>query len=276
MKLKTTLYACFVMTLFLAPDNMLFAQVGVNTVSPSASAALEISSDNKGILIPRVALTGSDDTTTITPSATTGLLVYQTVTAGSGATQVTPGFCYWSGSRWRRLKNRGYSLEFEQTAAVTANGFSDPLTTYDLPGLDSGTFTPTFTGVYQIMATGYYSANNKTMSTSDGASQGSFLIVMQTGGSGSYTSLRQQYVSSSSKETGSTDLQNLAQSVLLVYNVTLTAGTTYRIKVQGREWRTSGASYGATFGRDTSVYTGASGDTDAQLGKMTITLVSQQ
>jgi len=275
MKLKTTIYALFVVCLFFVHGNTSFAQVGVNTTSPSPSAALEISSDNKGILIPRVSLTGSDDTTTITPSATTGLLVYQTVNAGSGNTRVTPGFCYWSGSRWRRLKNRGYSLELEQTASVTAVNFYDPFVAYDLPGLDTGTFTPSFTGVYQIMVTAYYSAANKTGST-DGASQGSIRIVMETAGSGSFSTLRQQYVTSSSKETGSTDLENLPQSVFLVYNVDLTAGTTYRIKVQGREWRTSGADYGAVFGRDSSTYAGAGGDTDAQLGKMTISLVSQR
>ena len=78
------------------------AQVGVGIPTPDASAMLDVSSTNKGLLIPRIALTGTGDNTTIA-SPQTSLLVYNTATASSGTTAVTPGFYYWNGSAWERL-----------------------------------------------------------------------------------------------------------------------------------------------------------------------------
>jgi hypothetical protein len=82
-----------------------FAQsVGINAdgSAPNASAMLDVKHPNKGLLIPRVALTGTGDVATI-PSAATSLLVYNTATNGAGATAVTPGFYYWSGVAWLRI-----------------------------------------------------------------------------------------------------------------------------------------------------------------------------
>lgn len=76
------------------------AQVGISNVSitPDASSMLEVRSTNKGLLIPRVALTGTSDATTIATPATS-LMIYNTATVSD----VTPGFYYWSGSAWVRL-----------------------------------------------------------------------------------------------------------------------------------------------------------------------------
>lgn len=53
------------------------AQVGINTSTPDASALLDLGPGNKGLLIPRVALTSLTDVTTI-PNPTHGLMVYNT------------------------------------------------------------------------------------------------------------------------------------------------------------------------------------------------------
>lgn len=54
----------------------LFAQsVGIGTATPDASARLEVSSSNQGVLIPRVSLSSPTDATTIANPATS-LLVY--------------------------------------------------------------------------------------------------------------------------------------------------------------------------------------------------------
>lgn len=73
------------------------AQVAVTTDGSSAdgSAMLDVKSTDKGMLVPRVALTGTTDVTTISTPATS-LLVYNTATAGD----VTPGFYYWNGTAW--------------------------------------------------------------------------------------------------------------------------------------------------------------------------------
>ncbi len=82
--------------------------VGIGTTTPNASAKLEISSPNSGLLIPRVALTSNTDVVTI-PSPVSSLLVYNTANAGSGALVVTPGFYYFNSSNnsWLRLQTEG-------------------------------------------------------------------------------------------------------------------------------------------------------------------------
>ena len=76
--------------------------VGIGTATPNASAKLEIADANRGILLPRVSLTGTNDAATVASPAN-WLIVFNTATAGSGATAVTPGLYYWNGTAWVRL-----------------------------------------------------------------------------------------------------------------------------------------------------------------------------
>lgn len=71
--------------------------VGIGTTTPDTSAVLDISSTNKGMLIPRVALTSTTDNTTVSSPAT-GLMVYNTATAGSAPFNVSPGIYVNSGT----------------------------------------------------------------------------------------------------------------------------------------------------------------------------------
>lgn len=73
----------------------MFGQVGIGTITPSA--ALDISSTNDGLLLPRIALNNTTTATVTTP--TVSELVYNTSTVGD----VTPGFYYWDGTKWVRL-----------------------------------------------------------------------------------------------------------------------------------------------------------------------------
>jgi hypothetical protein len=75
------------------------SQVGIGTKTPNASAQLEVVADNKGILIPRVSLTSTTDTVTITNGNVNSLLVFATATIGD----ITPGYYYWYVDRWYRL-----------------------------------------------------------------------------------------------------------------------------------------------------------------------------
>lgn len=72
--------------------------VGINTsgATPDASAALDIDYTDKGLLIPRVALTSTTDVVTI-PAPATSLLVYNT---NAGMTGGAVGFWYWDGTQW--------------------------------------------------------------------------------------------------------------------------------------------------------------------------------
>lgn len=78
-----------------------------NTATRDASAAFEINANTNtpgsplygGLLMPRVALTGTTDATTIAGTEAVSLLVYNTATVSD----VTPGFYYWNGSSWLRI-----------------------------------------------------------------------------------------------------------------------------------------------------------------------------
>jgi len=82
--------------------------VGINTdgTAPDGSSVLDVKSSDKGFLLPRVALGGTDDASIITNPATS-LVVYNTTGAGSGITEVFPGFYYNAGTpaspNWKRI-----------------------------------------------------------------------------------------------------------------------------------------------------------------------------
>lgn len=82
---------------FCKPENAGAQSLAVNTsgATANASSILDVSSTSKGILIPRVSLTGTGDATTIASPATS-LLVYNTSSAGG----LTPGYYYWNGTAW--------------------------------------------------------------------------------------------------------------------------------------------------------------------------------
>lgn len=92
-----------------------FSQIGIGTTTPQKSSILDISSKNKGILIPRIDLKSPSDDSTIT-APTTGLLVWNT-----GTSWAKKGFYYNSGDTilpsWIAL--------LDATSSI-ADGDSDP------------------------------------------------------------------------------------------------------------------------------------------------------
>ncbi len=97
--------------------------VGLGTNAPNLSAQMEMADINKGLLINRIALTATNVATPISSPAT-GLLVYNTATASSGSTAVTPGFYYWDGAKWVALdgtNGRDWSLEGNAGTNPTTN-----------------------------------------------------------------------------------------------------------------------------------------------------------
>ena len=107
------------------------AQIGIGTNTPSTSARLEVAATNRGFLPPRVQLKGTDDASQTPPTIAapaTGLTVYNTATAGSGATAVSPGLYFYDGVKWQRVLNQAPDATIEFN---TAN-----------PNTGSPTFTP--------------------------------------------------------------------------------------------------------------------------------------
>lgn len=77
------------------------AQVGIGTVTPDPSSALDVTSSNSGLLPPRVSLSAISNATTPVNAPAAGLLVYNTnasVIGGSGQ-----GYYYWNGTAWTKL-----------------------------------------------------------------------------------------------------------------------------------------------------------------------------
>lgn len=97
--------------LFLAVFGFAKAQTGIGTTTPDASAKLDVSSTNKGFLPPRIALNALNSASPVTSPAT-GLLIFNTASAGTNPNQVTPGYYYWDGvnSKWVRLEDKADNL----------------------------------------------------------------------------------------------------------------------------------------------------------------------
>lgn len=97
--------------------------VGLGTSNPNPSAQMELSDNDRGILVNRVALTSTAVASPISSPAT-GLLVYNTANASSGATEVLPGFYYWEGTKWIAMGGTGgkdWSLEGNAGTNATNN-----------------------------------------------------------------------------------------------------------------------------------------------------------
>ncbi len=71
-----------------------YAQVGINTTTPANGAMLDVTSTDKGMLVPRVDIADLSTIAPITGGSTESLLVYNTnTTTGTG-------FYYWDSSNW--------------------------------------------------------------------------------------------------------------------------------------------------------------------------------
>ncbi|MCF2496415.1 hypothetical protein [Dyadobacter chenhuakuii] len=106
--------------LFLTSKIALAQGVGINTLTPDPSAALDIVSSDKGLLIPRVSLQSVSDNATV-PNPATALLVYNT-NAGLGKT----GFYYNAGTAaspaWSIVGGGVANLALPFSQVVTHNG----------------------------------------------------------------------------------------------------------------------------------------------------------
>lgn len=114
--------------IFLLFNALVFSQVGIGTTTPSA--ALDVTSSNSGILIPRVALTAKNVALPVTnPQGSTlenSTLIFNTATAGVSPNNVTPGFYYWetSSASWKPLigvVSGGWDLLGNSGTSATTN-----------------------------------------------------------------------------------------------------------------------------------------------------------
>jgi hypothetical protein len=114
----------FVLLIGLLFSVQVFAQTGIGTTAPNASAKLEVAATDKGFLPPRVALTASNAFSPIVGTAAnaTGLLVYNTASAGATPNNVVPGYYYWNGTAWIQISG---GLVIETKSASFSLGAAD-------------------------------------------------------------------------------------------------------------------------------------------------------
>ncbi len=138
-----------------------FSQVGIGTTTPRAS--LEISNtESGGILIPRYALAGSNDITTVVNpqggALEVGTLVFNT-TQVAGVNGIEEGFVFWDGSQWQCIAPKNQIMQ----RSFTFNNLSaDPTIPFNFDNelfnnIEGSSFSGTTLtlprGVYELNAT---------------------------------------------------------------------------------------------------------------------------
>ncbi len=139
--------------LLLFVSSSLFAQTGIGTTTPHASAKLDVSSTNKGFLPPRIALLSINDVATIASPAT-GLVIFNTATAGTTPNNVLPGYYYWDGSKWNGLVDQSSLNAFSGFVPNYAQSNASSVTTGTAGAIIVSQSITTSGRPIQIIATG--------------------------------------------------------------------------------------------------------------------------
>ena len=89
----------------------LFGQVGIGTSTPLANTALDITSDSKGLLVPRINMI--NDNSPITGVKPVGLLIWNSNTSYQNGV----GFYFWDGALWKN-----FSASISTINTINSNG----------------------------------------------------------------------------------------------------------------------------------------------------------
>lgn len=149
---------CLFLLICVACSATAFSQVGINTITPNPSAALDVTSGDKGMLIPRM----DSASRAAIASPATGLLIYQT-------NGVTPGFFFYNGSAWTELNTASepsYGYYYNTSGTIAISGGSVFFTNAGETSNDlifTGTdVIVTIAGVYEISYTVIPSIGNRS------------------------------------------------------------------------------------------------------------------
>ncbi|MGE8431528.1 hypothetical protein [Chryseobacterium joostei] len=112
--MKKLIFFCFLSISTVA----LKGQVGIGTQTPHSSAALDITSQDKGVLLPQVELVTLSNNFSPVNNPVVGLAVYN---KGTVNTTIPKGHYYWNGNKWDRLI---INNEVEQILSLTRFGGS--------------------------------------------------------------------------------------------------------------------------------------------------------
>ncbi|WP_289665943.1 hypothetical protein [Flavobacterium panacagri] len=117
------------------------AQVGMPTNNPNKDAVLDLNrtdgTSEKGLLLPKVELTATNSSLPLTTNVA-GMHVWNTATAGFGATAVIPGEYFNDGTKWVRVASADntWLQDGNNNGSLKSIGTND---TFDLPIQTNGT-----------------------------------------------------------------------------------------------------------------------------------------
>ncbi|MBS1653175.1 MAG: hypothetical protein JSU07_14305 [Bacteroidetes bacterium] len=130
---KKIIFLVFVFSI----QQIISQNVGINTTGAAGyvAAGLDVDFSNKGLLIPRIALTGPTDVVTV-PSPTLSLLIFNTTNSAA----IYPGFYYWTGSCWRNVNTPPIGSTFIQWFGASDPNVIYPCTTWISSDMQNGEF----------------------------------------------------------------------------------------------------------------------------------------
>ena len=175
---------------------------GTEPATVNANAALQFNQTDKGILIPKVSLTATNNSfpfsSLSTETANNGLLVYNTATAGIAPNNIIPGFYYWDATAWKAITNPSGVLTVGAISATsTTNGGTISGTTLNLAPADVNnggvvtTGTQTFEGNKQFAKAATNSvAHNAGAATTIDFSQSNLAYTTANPGAFTLTNLK--------------------------------------------------------------------------------------
>ena len=169
---------------FLLNVSTMTAQVGINTANPKA--ALDIESSNYGVVMPRLALTSTQNESPASNpqggNIPAGTVIYNTATTNNGSNDVSPGLYVWTGTQWDPQFDRKEQVMFESVLGIRTEPLIGLLPT-NIGGLNNQTFTPKYTGTYKVILSVNYGGGVAKQPNEAGspASEGDLNIARQTG-----------------------------------------------------------------------------------------------
>jgi len=155
-----------ILGLYMCLISVLNAQVkvGDNPTTFNANSILELESTNKGLLLPRLALTATNSASPLS-AFVQGMLVYNTATAGAAPNNVVPGFYFNNGTRWVRVgdaldaskwRNNNTNLRIELTNlsdGTTARAAGRQFVITDAGSVGIGTAAPHSSSILDLTST---------------------------------------------------------------------------------------------------------------------------
>lgn len=198
--------------------------VGIGTFLPDPSAMLHISSTNKGVILPTVALNSRTDKATISGgNPKVGLMIFNTT--NNPAQDLTPGFYVWAEDKTVTTSDKQRWIHMV-TSAEIKEYISDNTSTYlldvtpknagtsttqvatlkDAGGIDKGSFTETLTDISRVSTpdTSVPAPNNNNIS---------YVYVDESGASATLN-LTSDVINSFGVIANNTEVKNILQEII--------------------------------------------------------------